>query len=111
MLLLVTLLFAAAANGGVAPVVGPEIASTPIRTIAGFPNAALSPHLVQRAAPLPTDGGGFVIAFTALSDDGKARTTVMRLDSQAYAVAGPARELPATQPYYDAVDPDVVAAP
>ena len=111
MLLLVTLLFAAAANGGVAPVVGPEIASTPIRTFAGFPNAALSPHLVQPAAPLATDGDGFVIAFTALSDDGKARTTVMRLDSQAYAVAGTARELPATQPYYDAVDPDVVAAP
>jgi len=94
-------LLAASLLLAVAPVVGPEIVSAPIRAFAGFPHAA----------PLATDGDGFVLAFTAVSDGGKARTTVMRLDSQAHAVSSTARELPATQPYYDAVDPDVVAAP
>jgi|GEM_PF-1885760 len=101
-LLLASLAFAAAAA---APVVGPEIASEPIRTLDST-GAERRP-----AAPLATDGDGFVLAYTIANDQGKGRTMVARLDSRAQAVPGTARELPVTQPYYDAVVPDIIVAP
>jgi hypothetical protein len=98
MLLAAALLLATAT----APVVGPEIASTPI-PIYAFPPPG-------PAAPLAVDGNSFLLAFTT-NDGGRARTVVTRLDAQAHAIAGASREIPVTDPAHDAVLPSVAVAP
>jgi hypothetical protein len=101
--LFAAVLLLAVANGTVAPVVGPEIASTPIPVLTGPPPSA-------PAAPLVADGNGFLLAFT-LSSGVRMRSIVTRLDAQAQAVAGATRELPVTDANNDATMPSVAVAP
>jgi len=94
--------------------VGPEIAVAPVRPFAGYPatDQSRAIYLVQPAMPAAGDGAGFAIAWTSISETAlRPRTLVARLDSLGQPVFGTARELPVTQPYYDAVIPSVAVAP
>jgi hypothetical protein len=102
---LLALCLAAIATAATPPIVGPEIAVAPIAY--GQPALVAGP-----STAVVRDGDGFVIAWSAGDVAAShARTFVARLDSSGGAVFGSVRELPTTQPYYDAVLPSIVAAP
>jgi hypothetical protein len=86
------------------PMVGPEIASDPIDLVPGLSSDATP------AVRLIADGGGFVLAWSALGGDGYWHAYVGRLDATARLVAGSVRGL-AGAPEADAANPSLAAVP